>query len=77
MSLRKDWRVLYPMLLSPIRGKSHAERLESFYQGQAEHYDDFRNRLLHGRRDLIQALSLPQNGIWVDMGGGRAPTSTM
>jgi S-adenosylmethionine-diacylgycerolhomoserine-N-methlytransferase len=70
MSLRKDWRVLYHMLLSPIRGESHAERLESFYQGQAEHYDDFRTRLLHGRRDLIQALSLPRNGVWVDMGGG-------
>jgi len=30
MSLASDFRVLYHMVLSPIRGKSHAERLESF-----------------------------------------------
>jgi S-adenosylmethionine-diacylgycerolhomoserine-N-methlytransferase len=70
MSLRKDWRVLYHLLLSPIRGESHPVRLESFYRTQSEHYDDLRTRLLDGRRDLIHALAWPHVGIWMDMGGG-------
>jgi S-adenosylmethionine-diacylgycerolhomoserine-N-methlytransferase len=58
------------MLLAPIRGTSHAKRLESFYSGQAEGYDAFRSRLLYGRRELWTQLPVPEHGIWVDMGGG-------
>jgi S-adenosylmethionine-diacylgycerolhomoserine-N-methlytransferase len=50
------------MLLSPIRDPSHAEGLESFYQGQATGYDAFRSRLLRGRQDLWKALSVPDGG---------------
>ncbi len=70
MSFRSELRILYHMLLSPIRGHSHAERLENFYQGQASGYDAFRSRLLHGRQDLWKALPTPEGGIWLDMGGG-------
>lgn len=70
MSFRSELNILYHMLLSPIRGHSHAERLESFYQGQATGYDALRSRLLHGRQDLWKALQAPEGGIWVDMGGG-------
>ncbi len=70
MSLSSDLKVLYHMILRPIRGKTHQQRLESFYQGQAEAYDSFRARLLRGRQELYQALEVPQGGVWVEMGGG-------
>lgn len=70
MSLWSDLKVLYHMAVSPIRGGSHAERLESFYRGQAEAYDDFRARLLQGRRELMEQLPTPAGGVWVDLGGG-------
>lgn len=70
MGLFSDLKILYHLTLKPIRGKDHAARLESFYGGQAEAYDDFRKRLLRGREELIQAVPLPEGGVWVDMGGG-------
>ena len=70
MSLIADLRVLYHMILKPVRGASHAERLESFYAGQAGDYDQFRKRLLQGREEMYQAADLPEGGVWVDMGGG-------
>lgn len=65
-----DLKVLRRLLVSPIHGGTHAERLESFYAPQAEYYDEFRERLLHGRRPLMQQLELPKNGVWVDIGAG-------
>lgn len=70
MSVPSDLRVLWHLLLSPIRGTSHAERLNSFYAGQAADYDAFRARLLKGRGELLQSLPAPTGGVWVDMGGG-------
>ena len=58
------------MLFKPVRGDNHAERMESFYGGQASAYDDFRKRLLKGREELWSEMPKPENGIWVDMGGG-------
>ena len=45
-------------------------RLERFYAPQAEHYDAFRERLLHGRRKLIGMLAPPPGGRVVELGGG-------
>lgn len=70
MGLLSDIRVLYHLALAPIRGDSHAERLESFYSGQAQNYDDFRKRLLQGREELYESIEAPDGGVWVDMGGG-------
>jgi S-adenosylmethionine-diacylgycerolhomoserine-N-methlytransferase len=70
MCLLRDWRVLIRLLAAPIRGTSHAERLESFYSAQAENYDSFRARLLPGRRELIECLDIPPGGVWVDLGAG-------
>lgn len=70
MSLLADLKTLYHLTLSPIRGKSHAERLDSFYRNQAAQYDDFRKRLLRGREEMLRDLPLPPGGVWVDMGGG-------
>jgi len=70
MSVPSDLPVLWHLLVSPIRGTSHAERLNSFYAGQAADYDAFRARLLKGRGELLQSLPAPTGGVWVDMGGG-------
>ena len=69
MGFASDMKILYHMLLKPVRGDSHAERMESFYGDQAEGYDDFRKRLLKGREELWQQLPKDE-GIWVDLGGG-------
>jgi S-adenosylmethionine-diacylgycerolhomoserine-N-methlytransferase len=70
MGFASDLKLLYHMVLRPIRGKDHAARLESFYAGQAEGYDDFRKRLLKGREEMYTAVDLPAGGVWVDLGGG-------
>ncbi|MEM0927539.1 MAG: methyltransferase domain-containing protein [Planctomycetota bacterium] len=69
-SLSSDLRVIWHLIAKPVRGKTHAERLESFYSGQADDYDDFRSRLLHGREDLIDRLHFPAGGVWLDLGAG-------
>ena len=70
MGLWSDFKILYHMLLKPVRGDSHAERMESFYGGQAHAYDDFRRRLLKGREELWRQLPKDPGCVWVDMGGG-------
>ncbi len=70
MALLGDLKILLHMALSSNRGETHAGRMEGFYRGQAEGYDDFRRRLLQGRAELFAALDVPENTIWADMGGG-------
>ena len=70
MGVAADLQILWHLLLAPVRGKTHSERLESFYQGQAAGYDDFRARLLPGRAELYRSLPAPAGGRWIDMGGG-------
>ena len=69
-SWRGDLRVLWHLLAHPVRGNTHAERLESFYGSQAGDYDSFRSRMLHGRRELIESIAFPSGGVWVDLGAG-------
>ncbi len=70
MSIASDLRILYHLLLRPVRGDSHAQRMENFYAGQASGYDDFRKRLLQGREELYSKIATNRNGTWVDLGGG-------
>jgi S-adenosylmethionine-diacylgycerolhomoserine-N-methlytransferase len=70
MSLLTDLRVLYHIAVKPVRGTDHAARLESFYSGQAEAYDNFRRRLLQGREAMYQSIPVPKDGVWIDLGGG-------
>ena len=70
MRVLSDLRILYHMLLKPVRGRDHAARLESFYGGQAEAYDSFRRRLLLGRAELYGEVPHTEQGVWVDLGGG-------
>jgi S-adenosylmethionine-diacylgycerolhomoserine-N-methlytransferase len=70
MGFASDLKVLYHLALRPVRGQDHAARMESFYSGQAQGYDDFRKRLLKGRQELWNLIEPPAGGTWVDMGGG-------
>ncbi|MCR9294198.1 MAG: class I SAM-dependent methyltransferase [bacterium] len=70
MGFFSDLKILYHLALRPVRGKDHADRMENFYSGQAEAYDDFRKRLLHGREELYRKIEVPEGGVWVDLGGG-------
>ncbi|OGV43292.1 MAG: hypothetical protein A2X46_06540 [Lentisphaerae bacterium GWF2_57_35] len=70
MSFLNNLRVYSKILFPRISGCTPAERLESFYSGQAEFFDDFRKGMLHGREELMRAIPVPKDGIWVDMGGG-------
>jgi S-adenosylmethionine-diacylgycerolhomoserine-N-methlytransferase len=70
MSFASDLKILYHLALKPVRGNDHAARMESFYAGQAEAYDDFRKRLLKGRQELWNLIQPPVGGTWIDMGGG-------
>jgi S-adenosylmethionine-diacylgycerolhomoserine-N-methlytransferase len=70
MGLLSDFRIIYHMVFAKSGGADHGARLEAFYRNQADAYDDFRRRLLHGRQQMMQALELPPNGRLVDMGAG-------
>ena len=70
MGLISDLKVLYHMAVRPVRGKTHASRMENFYGGQAGDYDAFRKRLLKGREELWRQLGANEGEVWLDMGGG-------
>jgi S-adenosylmethionine-diacylgycerolhomoserine-N-methlytransferase len=70
MMILDDSRVLLHLLRGQQREGSHAERLQQFYAPQAGHYDRFRERLLHGRRELIERLAPPPGATVVELGGG-------
>ena len=70
MGFVADMKILYHMLLKPVKGDDHAQRMESFYGDQDEGYDDFLRRLLKGREKLWQNLPKDEGCVWVDMGGG-------
>ncbi|MCA8997435.1 MAG: class I SAM-dependent methyltransferase [Planctomycetaceae bacterium] len=63
-------KTLWHLVFHKNRGTTHQERLESFYSGQAQGYDDFRRRMLHSRQEMIQSIPVPESGIWVDLGAG-------
>ncbi|MGE3335176.1 MAG: class I SAM-dependent methyltransferase [Rhodospirillaceae bacterium] len=52
------------------RGADHGANLDAFYGPQADVYDRFRERLLHGRADLMQALDLRAGQRVIDFGAG-------
>ncbi len=70
MSVLSDFKILYHLILRPVRGKDHAQRMENFYSGQAAGYDDFRKRLLQGRERVYQEIGKLGSGVWIDFGGG-------
>jgi S-adenosylmethionine-diacylgycerolhomoserine-N-methlytransferase len=69
-TLWSDARILWQLARGQRRGDTLEERLERFYGPQAERYDAFRERLLHGREELIRTLDLPLRGRIVELGAG-------
>lgn len=71
-ALRGDFGVLRQMLRGIPRDGTHAQNLQGFYAAQALDYDRFRERLLHGRAELIARLArdLPPQAHVVELGGG-------
>jgi S-adenosylmethionine-diacylgycerolhomoserine-N-methlytransferase len=70
MGLAGELRILGSLLRGAHRGADHQERMENFYGAQAADYDRFRERLLHGRQEMLAALA-PQPGERVaEYGGG-------
>ncbi len=65
-----DLRILWHLAFKRARGKTHQDRLENFYHGQASGYDSFRSRMLHGRQELFSSLSIAPGSVWIDFGAG-------
>jgi S-adenosylmethionine-diacylgycerolhomoserine-N-methlytransferase len=70
LPILSDLKILWKMVFPRARGATHGERLDGFYRDQAEGYDDFRRRLLHGREPMIRSLDIPAGARLLDMGGG-------
>ncbi|MEI6246813.1 MAG: SAM-dependent methyltransferase, partial [Acidobacteriota bacterium] len=70
MGVRADARVLLAMVKGAGGAGAHAERLTRFYGPQAADYDRFRERLLPGRRELVEALPVTAGARVVELGGG-------
>lgn len=70
MSLLSRLRTLGIATFSRIRGETHEDRLNAYYQHQAESYDEFRTHLLHGRHELLDAVPLKPGDHVVELGAG-------
>ena len=59
---------------SMLRGRKsdgdHQQSLNDFYGPQADNYDSFRERLLHGRGELIEVLAIQPGDRVIELGGG-------
>ncbi len=66
----RDLKTILLMVRGARGSGSHGERMEKLYREQAEDYDHFRARSLHGRKELIDLLDLPEGARVVEMGGG-------
>lgn len=69
-SLRDDLAILWRFACGLRGDGDHAARLEAFYGPQAERYDAFRERLLHGRAELLDRLAPPPGARLVELGAG-------
>lgn len=65
-----DVKVLWHLLRGQPRTGDHASRLAAFYGPQAADYDRFRERLLQGRRELIERMDIPAGASVVELGCG-------
>lgn len=65
-----DVKVLWHLLRGQPRTGDHASRLAAFYGPQAADYDRFRERLLQGRRELIEQMNISAGASVVELGCG-------
>ncbi|MCB1739882.1 MAG: class I SAM-dependent methyltransferase [Gammaproteobacteria bacterium] len=68
--LAQELRILRSLFRGLSGEGSHQDRLTRFYGAQADGYDGFRERLLHGRQTLIDELPLAAGQSVVELGGG-------
>jgi S-adenosylmethionine-diacylgycerolhomoserine-N-methlytransferase len=68
--LAADARILWRLARGQPRQGDQATRLQAFYAPQAERYDAFRERLLHGRGELIERLEIGAGMRVVELGCG-------
>src|ERR1700759_5510457 len=68
--LRNDFVVLRQLVRGMPRDAAQSQGLQAFYGPQAAHYDEFRDRLLPGRAELIGRLPLNAGAHVVELGGG-------
>ena len=69
-NLAGDARVLWRMACGQPRRGDHRARLQAFYAPQAGRYDVFRERLLHGRAELVERLGIDEGMRVVELGCG-------
>ena len=65
-----DLQVVKSMFFADVKGATQQERLESFYVTQADLYDSYRCRMLHGRFPMVNAMPAPRvvhGSIWVEV----------
>lgn len=70
--LSSDAQILLQLLRGKSRRGSHAEALNAFYAPQADRYDAFRARLLHGRQELVNELQIGCEDHVIELGCGTA-----
>ena len=74
-TLWTDWQVLRAMWFAKITGEDLQTRLDCFYETQADLYDSYRFRMLHGRPKMLRGVARhvepKKDGIvWVDLACG-------
>ncbi|KAG8680317.1 hypothetical protein FRC11_002643, partial [Ceratobasidium sp. 423] len=77
-SLKAPLRFIWHCFLRPLgKSENQEDRLDQFYEGQAEIYDSTRQRLLRGRKTMLQLVAAHMRErksekplVWVDIGGG-------
>lgn len=69
-ALKGDLQILLRMLRGRSRRGSHQQQLEDFYGPQAANYDGFRERLLHGRREMLEQMRILPDMSVVELGAG-------
>lgn len=70
-----DLKVLRAMWFSKITGEDLQERLDCFYESQADLYDSYRFRMLHARPKMLRGVARhvqpkPEGIVWVDLACG-------
>jgi S-adenosylmethionine-diacylgycerolhomoserine-N-methlytransferase len=71
-SILADLKSVWLLLVTPGAGENQQARLNQFYEHQANGYDQFRRRLLHGRQQLIDRIPVSRDAVWIDLGCGTA-----
>ncbi|MBN1417655.1 MAG: class I SAM-dependent methyltransferase [Planctomycetes bacterium] len=68
--MKGDLGVIWAMVAGAGASGSHRDRMEHLYRRQAGAYDRFRDRFLHGRRELVERLPLGPGARIAELGGG-------